>query len=252
MLPAPRVIRRHEIVPDVDGWVLTEEQVPESSPHEMLSERIKHILLGWASRAGRTVKVGRNLAVRWDRERPQIGVDPDVYVVEPPPPEGDDVLSLRLWEEGHVPPLLAVEIVSPSHPMKDYQATPLKYAACGVRELWVIDPRPEGPRSSGSLHSIQIWSRVDEDSFAQVHAGEGPAWSGAIEGWVRWVRSGAGVRSFHISSDEAGTDCWLTPQEAAERRAEAERAARDAAERRADAAEQRIRELEERLTRGGQ
>ena len=246
MPPALRVIRPHEVVPDLATWVLTEEQVPESSPHEILSERLKHLLRVWAERTGRAVKIGRNLAVRWDRERPQIGLDPDVYVVEPPPPEGDEVFSLLLWKPGHHPPLLGIELVSPSHPTKDYRTAPLMYALCGVGELWVLDPRLEGPRSEGRPYRIQIWRRLDENTFALVQAGEGPAWSEALQGWVRFVPE---RRSFDLTSDEEGVDRWLTPEEVAQRRA-------DAAQRRADAdraarevAQRRIEELEALLAR---
>ncbi|MGK4001541.1 hypothetical protein WMF31_02875 [Sorangium sp. So ce1036] len=45
MPPPLRVIRRSEVVPDPERWVLTEETVPESSPHDLLSERIRDLLL---------------------------------------------------------------------------------------------------------------------------------------------------------------------------------------------------------------
>lgn len=276
MPPSLRVIRRSEVVPDLERWVLTEETVPESSPHDLLSERIRGLLLGWAARAERTVKIGRNLAVRWDRQHPQLGVDPDVYVVEPPPPEGDAVRSLRLWKKGHVAPRLAVEIVSAQHPTKDYVIAPQKYAACGVEELWILDPFHDGPRAHGGPFRIQIWRRVDGAMFAQVHAGEGPAWSELLRGWLHAARTPAGA-SFDLSTDEAGAERWLTPEEAertakeaarreaaraqrtaeaAQRKAEAaqrtaEAAQRDAEAERAarEAAERRIRELEALLAR---
>ncbi|WP_437306889.1 Uma2 family endonuclease [Sorangium sp. So ce388] len=248
MPPAPRMIRRSEVVPDPVRWVLTEETVPESRPHDLLSERIRCLLLGWAARAGRIVQIGRNLAIRWDRQHPQLGVDPDVYLVEPPPPEGDAVRSLLLWKDGHVAPRLAVEIVSAQHPTKDYVIAPQKYAACGIEELWVLDPFLEGPRAHGGPFRIQLWRRLADVSLAQVHAGEGPAWSEIVQGWLHAVRSPAGW-SFDLSTDEAGAERWSTPEEAeraakeaAQRDAEAERAARDVAE-------QRIRELEALLAR---
>ncbi|MGK4008188.1 Uma2 family endonuclease [Sorangium sp. So ce1036] len=268
MPPSLRVIRRSEVVPDLERWVLTEETVPESSPHDLLSERIRALLLGWVARAERAVKIGRNLAVRWDREHPQFGVDPDVYLVEPPPPEGDAVRSLRLWKKGHVAPRLAVEIVSAQHPTKDYVIAPQKYAVCGVEELWIFDPFLEGPRAHGGPFR-QLWRRLDDASFAQVHAGEGPVGSEVLQGWLHAVRTPAGA-SLDLCTDEAGTECCLTPEqaeraakeaarreaararrkaeaaqrkaEAAQREAEAERVAREAAER-------SIRELEVLLTR---
>jgi Uma2 family endonuclease len=247
MPAALRVIRPHEVVPDPERWVLTEEQVPESSPHDLLSERIRDLLLGWAARAGRSVKIGRNLAIRWDPEHPQRGVDPDVYIVEPSPPDADELESLLLWEPGRVPPLLAVEIVSRNHPYKDYLEAPRKYAVCGVGELWILDPRLVGPRSAGGPHRIQIWRRLDSGDLTLLHAGEGPAWSEAVQGWVRTTPDG---RSFDLTSDEAGDERWLTPEEAERAAKEAERAAKEAALRRAEAAERRVQELEALLARG--
>lgn len=276
MPPSLRVIRRSEVVPDLERWVLTEETVPESSPHDLLSERIRDLLLGWAARGERAVKIGRNLAIRWDREHPQFGVDPDVYLVEPPPPEGDAVRSLRLWKKGHVAPRLAVEIVSAQHPTKDYVIAPQKYAVCGIEELWILDPFLEGPRAHGGPFRIQVWRRLDDATFAQVHAGEGPVWSDVLQGWLHAVRTPAGA-SFDLSTDEAGEERWLTPEEAERAAKETERAAKEAARREAararrkaeaaqrkaeaaqreaeaeraarEAAERRIRELEAQLAR---
>jgi hypothetical protein len=47
----------------------------------------------------------------------------------------DEVASLKLWHPGHVAPQLAVEVVSPGHPFKDYVTAPQKYAASGTFEL---------------------------------------------------------------------------------------------------------------------
>lgn len=231
MPPSLRVIRRSEVVPDPERWVLTVETVPESSRHDLLSERIRALLLGWAARAERAVKIGRNLAVRWDRQHPQYGVDPDAYVVEPPPPEGDAVRSLRLWKRGHVAPRLAVEIVSARHPTKDYVIAPQKYAVCGVEELWILDPQLEGPRAHGGPFRIQVWRRLDDASFAQVHAGEGPAWSAFLQAWLHAARAPAGG-AFDLSTDPAGAERWLTPEEA-------ERAAKEAARREAARAQRK-------------
>lgn len=37
---------------------------------------------------------------------------------------------------------LAVEVVSPDDPDRDYDAKRAEYAAIGVREYWIVDPRP--------------------------------------------------------------------------------------------------------------
>ncbi|MGK3989134.1 Uma2 family endonuclease [Sorangium sp. So ce136] len=184
--------------------------MPESRPHNLLSERIRSLLLGWAARAGRNVKSGRTLAIRWNRQHPQLGVDPDVYLVELPPPEGDVVRSLLLWRDGHVAPRLAVEIVNTEHPTKNYVVETQKYVACGVEELWALDPLLEGPRAHGGPFRIQLWRRLDAAS-AQVHAGEGPGWSEVLQGWPHAVQVRASMGwSFDLSTDEAGAERWLT------------------------------------------
>jgi Uma2 family endonuclease len=228
----PRVQLRYRVDGTCPDWELSEEQVPESRPHDLVADILKLLLLAWVARTGRRLQVGRNLAVRWDEAHPKVGVDPDVYVIEPTP-ERDALLSLRTWEEGHHPPLLAIEVVSGSNPTKDYVSSPEKYAASGTGELWVFDPQLAGPRAHGGPFRIQVWRR-EGDTFSRTYAGPGPAWSPAIGAWLFAVAEGGTLR---IASDEAGTDWWMTGEEAA-RSAEAE-------------ALRRVAELEARLAERG-
>jgi Uma2 family endonuclease len=198
-------------------WILPEEQVPESRPHDLVVDHVRALLVAWAARVARQMTVCRNLAVRWSRETPAIGVDPDVCVIEPSPPEGDALTSLRLWEPGHVPPLLAVEIVSPTRADKDYTQSPAKYAVNGTGELWVFDPELAGPKDGGSAYRIQVWRRNEDRDFQRVYAGEGPVWSEAVKGWLVAVDEGKGLG---LADDEKGTRLWLTGEQQAQRRAE--------------------------------
>jgi Uma2 family endonuclease len=216
----PRLVTlRYAVERARDDWTLREEKVAVARPHHLRSTELEEQLAHWAARSETPMQVGQNLAVRWDEERPSIGVDPDVYVVTPPPPEGDEVTSLRLWETGHAPPMLAIEVVSAGHPTKDYSVAPEKYAASGTRELWVFDPELAGPRAHGGPLRIQIWCRDDVGDFARVYAGDGPARSPVLGAWVFAVDEG---RRLRIADDEQGTSWWLTPTEA-------ERAAKEAA-----------------------
>jgi hypothetical protein len=90
---------------------------------------------------------------------------------------------LRLWEAGHEPPWLAIEIVSPGHPYKDYLDTPARCAACGVGELWVYDPTLAGPRSSGGPFALQIWTRGGE-TMSRIHASSARGYSPALDAWL--------------------------------------------------------------------
>ena len=191
-----------------------------------MGNRLEALLLGWKRRSGRDLQVGRNLALRWDEAHPQVGVDPDVYVVAPAPPEGDAVTSLRTWETGHYPPLLAVEVVSPSRPDKDYLSSPEKYAASGTAELWVFDPNLAGPEVRGGPFRLQVWTRAEDGSFERVYEGKGPVRSAAIGAWVFTVDEG---RSLAIADDQAGTLWWETPEERERAEKEKERAEKESA-----------------------
>jgi Uma2 family endonuclease len=238
-LSPSRVSLRYDVDRVRDDWVLPEETVPESRSHDLVLDLLKALLVMWARRAGRTVQVGRNLAIRWEQNRPSVGVDPDIYVVEPPPPEGDQVTSLRLWEPGHAPPLLAIEVVSRSNATKDYAAAPDKYAACGAKELWIFDPGLAGPTAHGGPLRLQVWARDDEDAFVRTYAGEGPVFSKAVGGWLFAVDEGQQLR---IADDAQGTSWWMTAEEAERAAKEAERAAKEEALR-------RLAEIEAELAR---
>jgi Uma2 family endonuclease len=199
-----------EVPPTRADWILSEDQVPESRPHDLVLDHLRALLVAWAARVARPMTVCRNLAVRWIRETPAIGVDPDLCVIDPSPPEGDALLSLRLWEPGHVAPILAVEVVSASRADKDYTQSPAKYAVNGTGELWVFDPQLAGPKDGGSAYRIQVWRRNEEGDFQRVYAGEGPAWS-------ETVNEGRGLG---LADDEKGTRLWLTGEQQAQRRAE--------------------------------
>ena len=117
--PEARVYLRYEVPRTRPDWTLPEEPVPESKPHDLTIDLLKAILLAWIARTGRRAEIARNLAVRWDQAHPNRGMDPDLCLIEPPTPEGDDLESLATWEPGHAPPRLAIEVVS-SKAAKDY------------------------------------------------------------------------------------------------------------------------------------
>jgi len=143
MQPALRVIHSSEIVPDPGTWVLTEEQVPESNPHEILSDHLKHLLLWRAKEVGWDVHIGRNIAFRWDAKHPQYGLDPDVYMVEPPPPEGVELMSLLLCKRNPFP----------IHKL--------------LRDRWGQPPDPRMPRLSGGTPRPPPTGRGPSDASGQ-------------------------------------------------------------------------------------
>ena len=227
------------------GWELAEETMPESVVHDEAVELLKALLAFWAKSATSASQafVARNLAVRWDEHHPKVGVDPDICVVQPAPPDAADLTSVRTWLPGHAAPRLAIEVVSENNPRKDYAIAPDKYAASGVSELWIFDPLLAGPSTHGGPHRFQIWSRESDGDFTRIYAGAGPAFSPMMSAWLVAVDEGRRVR---IADDEASTRFWTTAEEN-------ERAAKESERAQKESALARVAELEARLegtTRG--
>lgn len=243
-MPATTITLRYQIAVSPDDWALPEEPVPESQPHDLTLDLLKGILAHWIARTRLDAQVARNLAYRWVQAKPQIGVDPDLCLIAPATPEGEDLEALCTWHDGHHPPQLAVEVVSKNHPYKDYVTAPERYAANGTHELWVFDPKLVGPRALGGPFRLQHWLRNADGEFERVHAGAGPFFSPTLQAWVFAVNEGRRVR---IADDRDGTDWWETAAEAATAARDAATATRDAATAAKDAALARIAALEEEL-----
>jgi Uma2 family endonuclease len=220
-------------------WALGEETMPESVLHDEAVALLRAILAWWA-RGHHGMQVARNLAIRWDQEHPQFGIDPDVCVLSPAPPEGRDLRSVRTWMPDHHAPVLAIEVVSESNPRKDYEVAPEKYAASGTRELWIFDPLLSGPSAHGGPHRIQVWQRDADDRLVRTYAGDGPARSTLLGAYLVVVSDGVSLR---IAEDADGTLFWLTSEEAERTAKEAERTAKEA-ERTAKEAERTAKEAE--------
>ena len=239
------VALRYAVRPQPGSWVLPEGKVPESIPHDRAAERLKSVLAEWAKGLDRPVTVARNLAVRWLQETPQIGIDPDVCLLDPPPPGVDDVSSLCLWKPGHHAPSVCFEVVSANHPHKDYRDVHERYAALGAPELVVFDPLLAGPASLGGPISSQLWRLDAMGVLERVYAGPGPVYCEGLDAFVS-------TRGRHlVISDDARCDReWLPADESVEReRAEKERERaekeRERAEKERERAE-RIRAEQER------
>ncbi len=238
-----RVRLVYEVEARDDEFLLEEETMPETPIHDQAIQLLVLLLQAWAARVGRDVLVARNLACRTDPADVRRGVDPDVCVIEPPPPDLDTLTQLRLWEPGHVAPWLAIEVVSESTADKDYQKAPVSYARLGTQELWIFDPKREGVGEMGGPYRVQVWRR-ERDRMERVYAGEGPAWSEGLGAWLVVVDGG---RKLRLAGDEAGTQLWPTAaeQERAERERAEARAAQAQTER--ERAEAEVAELRHRL-----
>jgi len=247
MLTPATVAIRYPVRPSPEAWILPEGTVPESPVHDEVAEGLKLLLRAWATRSPSKLRIARNLAIRFDEQNPRVGIDPDVCVLAPPPDDLDELGSLCLWKPGHTPPPLCFEIVSTSHPNKDYVAIQDRYAALGTRELFVFDPMLAGPKSLGGPVPLQLWRRDASGGYDRVHFGAEPIFSEVLGAWV--IAEG---RSLFIADDREGTQRWL--DEAALQRAEAVRARAEAdQERRArEALERELSALKARVTLGSE
>jgi hypothetical protein len=222
--------------------------VPESSVHDNAAEYLVLLLKAWAKTLDESVVIARNLAVRWLEHAPQVGIDPDVCVLYPPPPEANAIDSLRLWLPGHHAPPLCFEIVSKNHPHKDYADVHERYAALGTRELVVFDPLLAGPKSLGGPVSLQLWRRDALGALDRVYFGPGPVYCELLNGWLFPEN-----QRLVICSDSAGRHRWQTGEERERAEKERERAEkeRERAEKERERAarldlERRVAELERR------
>jgi Uma2 family endonuclease len=212
------VVVRHRVAEFSPDWILYEGQVPEAPWHDLAAEHVRRVLRSYIGRARPSAGVYRNCAVRMRQDRPSVGFDPDVCFVDPAPAERYEIDSLKMWLPDHHPPLLSVEVVSKSHPTKDYVEVPDQCAAAGVRELVVFDPARAGPRARGGRHLLQVWHRAADGGFERVHAGQGPARSQVLDAW--WIVDPSRKLLF-LADDEAGTRPWPTEEDAERQRAEA-------------------------------
>jgi Uma2 family endonuclease len=228
-------------------WELPEVPVPESPEHDEVADRLRSVLVAWLGRTGRPGAIRRNLAIRWDPENTRVGVDPDVCWVSAIPPGWDDgsIGSLRLWQDGHRVPPLAIEIVSRYHPYKDYGRVQDKYAVVGVEELWVFDPRKFGARARGGPVLLQVWSRTPSGVLVQRHYADTKAHSPLLDAWLFPEAKG----HLRLAADSDGQHSWPSLHEQERARADAERARADAERARADAERARADELAAEVAR---
>lgn len=243
----------YPVVPDLDAWIVPEGNVPEAPTHDLVAGRVAALVAARVCSLGFTASVHRNLALHWRAEKPRSGVDPDVTVLSPAL-EGwaEAPNSLKLWNAGLPRPILAVEVVSTTHPNKDYGFLHERYADLAIAELWVLDPLLRGSRALGGPVPLQLWRTTDR-GFERTHASSAPFRSPALDLWVHTLPKPPGVV---LSHDPNGNEPLLDAAEAAasardvaQEEAESERRRAESERRRAELAEERARALEVELDR---
>jgi Uma2 family endonuclease len=233
----PAILVRYPVRTEHEAWVCPEGSVAESTTHDDAVYHLVEILRNWALCTGRNARIVRNLAVRWLPEAPRTGIDPDVCIIEPAPPEAH-LTSLRLWEPDRIPPRLAFEVVSESHPYKDYVNIQDRYAALGVGELVVFDPLLAGPAALGGPVLLQVWRRREAGVLERVHFSDDAAYSEELGAWLRPSRT-----TLEIADAREGSVFWQTAEERERAEKERERAEKLALQ-------SRIGELEKKPSTG--
>lgn len=228
-----------------------EEEVPAGFDH-LIVRTFLFRLLSFA--LGREHTVCSEQFVFWDASNAKRRLAPDVFVcVNYPQPE--HLGSLQTWQ-GRKAPDLAVEIMSPTEgDGTTWEEKLARYHQLGVLELVRFDPSaPEGKR-------LRVWDRVNGDLIErQIGADRTPCLALGLSWTVRGIPAPTGELLGLRLVDDEGRLLLIEEETAAKARADAEiRAeaatkareleakARAEAETRAKAAEERIRELEEKL-----
>ena len=176
------------------------------------------------------VFVGGNIALLYKEGDPTKYYGPDVLVafgVRPRSPEERG--SYRLWEEG-VPPVVIFELTSTATRQIDTVRKPRQYAALGVREYFLFDPRSEflNPRLQG--YRLNAQGRYDRLVGAELDSQELGLRLIIQDGWLRLFDPITGVVLPTDEERKAALEHERAARAAAEAQAAAERAARAVAE----------------------
>ena len=259
-----------EEYPFSDGRVLMETDPHANSIVAMRNQ------LQWHFEARPDVYVAGSMAVYWRQGDPAAVVAPDVFVVLGVGKRSRE--SYRVWDEGGVVPAFVAEVASASTSRRDATGKRATYEGMGVREYWRFDPLGRWIREG-----LKGWRLADGRYERMREAGEAGCYRSEVlglelraEGWLLRFRdpilgrdllthseTSRALQGAERDRDEAerraeaeaaarvsaerDRDEAARQRDEAERRAEAEAAARVSAERDRDKATRRIRELEARL-----
>jgi Uma2 family endonuclease len=235
-----------------------EGKMGQGGAHATAVKLFVDALLAWLAEKARKAYVAWDVFVEWDPNDPRARVSPDAFILDGQAPTITPSMW-QTWEPGCDPPPFALEVVSSRSRTKDYDGSPLRYAALGSEELAIFDPEPHGD----DAFPLQVFRRTPRGQFLRLYAGPGPVKSEVLGAWLVVVDEGAHVR---LARDAAGAELVPTAEEqvltesaratAAEEQARVEGARATAAEERASAAEERaalaearIRQLEEQLAK---
>ena len=128
---------------DDEGYPGPDSNVPESTAHAETSAYTFNSLRA-VFRDRPDDLIAHDLMLLFEEGNPRATLAPDLMVVLGVGNEPRD--SYKTWKEGKVPDLV-IEVVSRSTWRKDVRVKPPLYAALGIAEFWLFDPRH--PRLAG-------------------------------------------------------------------------------------------------------
>ena len=213
------------------------QPMAETGLHRRCMVDVADTLELWFRRHGRDdVYVGSNNFLYYERGNPRAVVAPDVYVVVGAPAGLRD--TYMLWNEPKGPDFV-LEVTSASTRYNDERRKRDVYAALGVREYFLYDPRAEW-----LVPPLQGW-RLHEGAFRALPAvtmlsNRGMAVASEVLGLE--LRDERAQRRVRLRDPATGEN--LLTHEESERAREEEAARRKAAEARAAELVARLRALE--------
>jgi hypothetical protein len=214
----------------------TTRPVPETAVHMRL--RTALFLIIERELRGRAF-VGSDQFVYWDATDPKACLSPDVIVRLGGPLEL--LPSYKTWVHGA--PQLGIEIVSRTDRRdKSLPKNLERYRRAGIAELARFDPEKSKPLRLWDFSDGKLAERDLTDPEARRCA--------ALAAYWVVVNDATLGPMLRVARDSAGTDLWVTPDEAeqaASASRDAERAALEAERAAKDAALARIAELERQL-----
>ena len=214
--PVPPVEYDDEGYPGPDG------RVSESTRHAEASNYCFDALRVWFADQP-DILVANDLVMLFEEGNPKAALSPDLMVVFDA--GNPDRSSYKVWEEGDAVPAFALEVLSKRTWRKDVRVKPRLYAALGIREFWLFEPFE--PRLAGY--------RLDGREYKRIRSTADGSFPSQVLGLDVVVKSDR-IRFRNPATGEVLPDHVQS------------HAMRIEAEARASRAEQRVEELEKRLT----
>jgi hypothetical protein len=230
----------------------------ESNPH-VTSNEIMHVCLKIHLANRPELRVFSNMNLDYPGPPSPAGspspyVSPDIMVVKPSRPLGEDVPSYFLGKDGPAP-LQVTEILSErSAQQQDLGKKPILYARLGVAEYILIDVSGEFLPQRLLLKRLQSdgsW-KDEQDADGGITSQLGFRVIIDADGQLRLIDAATGKRYARPDEAEKEAEARRTAEKRAQREARARRKAQEQAQREMDErrnAEERIRALEAELAR---